>query len=590
MHSNEKGEFFFRRNQPDQSSSVSCIGRQYNMARSVENPFKKEGRPKWVYYAGTIGIVSLLIFVFIFGGAGTETLTTNNGSSLLKSKTVIDAKKTENIKPPPENKIQQIDRLKQLRGEDDAAADGIVKDKGEDDDDGDGDGDNEEEEEEEEENGDDQEGENEDENGDDQEEDESESESEDDEDVDEDDDVDKEVFPLLKQDEYLQWLRGYYQSLKFKTHEDYHINDKKLNPDMLLKSLRMGCDYIVENQIKDVGNFNYQYNFVTKQMDTSDSPVRQVGALWGLTLCFNRHPTNIRYKKAIEKSFKFFRTHMIDGPIEDSRMIKYPDFDESQSGVNALYGLAIIDYMRTMYDYDMTHVHDVDIPIEELKLQLKGTIKFLKYMQNDDLHFSKEYNFMDQAKSKESSSYYDGETMLCLMKAVKYMDGYDNLIPRIEKAAPIMAKAYTVDAWRKDGHDSDETKGFYQWSSMFFTEYYLAKLDNYEYYGDYVIVLAHWIIHTHGILKRKRNTGYAFEGIISAFEIAESRGHEDALLDLGYTIDEGLYKLGGYVIRYSLYLQCREMYIASHCSFLHLSFDWFITVSFGFAQTFSFSH
>ena len=42
-----------------------------------------------------------------------------------------------------------------------------------------------------------------------------------------------------------------------------------------------------------------------------------------------------------------------------------------------------------------------------------------------------------------------------------------------------------------------------------------------------------------------KNNRYAFEGIISAFKIAEIRGHEDALLDLGYTIDEGLYKLGG---------------------------------------------
>jgi hypothetical protein len=71
-----------------------------------------------------------------------------------------------------------------------------------------------------------------------------------------------------------------------------------------------------------------------------------------------------------------------------------------------------------------------------------------------------------------------------------------------------MAKAYTVDVWRTDRRDSDETKGFYQWSSsMFFTEYYPAKWENYEYYGDYVIVLAHWIIHTQGILNRKRNTG-----------------------------------------------------------------------------------
>jgi UDP-N-acetylmuramoyl-tripeptide--D-alanyl-D-alanine ligase len=79
---------------------------------------------------------------------------------------------------------------------------------------------------------------------------------------------------------------------------------------------------------------------------------------------------------------------------------------------------------------------------------------------------------------------------------------------------------------------------------MFFTEYYHAKWKDYEVYGDYVIVLAHWIIHTHEILWKNRNTGYAYEGIISAYQIAKERGHREAINDFEYTIDEGLYELG----------------------------------------------
>ena len=78
-----------------------------------------------------------------------------------------------------------------------------------------------------------------------------------------------------------------------------------------------------------------------------------------------------------------------------------------------------------------------------------------------------------------------------------------------------------------------------------------------------------------------KNNRYAFEGIISAFKIAEIRGHEDALLDLGYTIDEGLYKLGGYVIRLFTFLQCSvagRCIFLSHRSLIHLSFDWFTTL------------
>ena len=79
-----------------------------------------------------------------------------------------------------------------------------------------------------------------------------------------------------------------------------------------------------------------------------------------------------------------------------------------------------------------------------------------------------------------------------------------------------------------------------------------------------------------------KNNRYAFEGIISAFKIAEIRGHEDALLDLGYTIDEGLYKLGGYVIRYSLFYSVvsrGDVYL-SHRSLIHLIGS--LLLSFGF--------
>jgi uncharacterized membrane protein len=82
-----------------------------------------------------------------------------------------------------------------------------------------------------------------------------------------------------------------------------------------------------------------------------------------------------------------------------------------------------------------------------------------------------------------------------------------------------------------------------------------------------------------------KNNRYAFEGIISAFEIAEIRGHEDEVLDLGYIIDEGLYKLGGYVIRYSLfysvvsrgdvYLRIVHYYIFLLIGSLLLSFEFF---------------
>jgi len=544
------------------------------MPRSVENPFKEKRLPKWIYYV-SIGFVSLMLYLFIFGA--TNNSTTNSSSFFTSTGDSVrrrtnynrngDVIETKNNNNNERNAIPgdiQIDRLKQLNSGDNDD-DRSVEDEESSDESPDYQTENEEEirsgddrmevdvdnndgdSESESESGDEHENENDDDGGSNSNEDEEEEEDE---------------FPLLEtQDEYLRWLRVYYQALKFDKNENSMNKQKQLTQSILSESLQLGCDYIAANQKVDKGNFNYQYNFVTKEMDHSDSPVRQAGALWGMTLCFQSHPTNMKYKRAVERGIQFFQKHMVDGPASirdghdsdsDSRMIKYPHFDESQSGVNALYGLSIIDYIRTMHDNKIKQDDGDDedsskiiINIKDLKIQLKGTINFLTYMQNDDLHFSSGYNLLKGTKSDQSSPYYDGEIMLCLVKAAKYMNGYDTtLIPIIEQVAPILAQAYTVDAWRNDEHDSDKTKGFYQWSSMFFSEYYLAKWNNYEFYGDYVIVLAHWIIHTHGILQRNRNTGYAFEGIISAYEIAKIRRHDDALSDFEYIIDEGLYNLG----------------------------------------------
>lgn len=349
-------------------------------------------------------------------------------------------------------------------------------------------------------------------------------------------------FPPVEQEEYLGWVRSFYDQLEFEPRRNQH----KLTEYMLEESLELGCNYMAMNQKKDTGNFNYQYDFVEQKMDTDDSPVRQAGALWGMTLCFQSRPDSFEYRSSVEKGIAFFRDHTIDGPVPGSQMIKYPDFEESQSGVNALYGLSLIDYIRTIRDNDLPENHNPEdgVMIREIEDQLAMIIKFLKYMQNSDLHFSEAYIFEDEEKSIESSPYYDGETLLCLVKAAKYMEGYEEpLVPIIEEAAPVLAKSYTIDAWRNDEHDSDLTKGFYQWSSMVFTEYYFAEWEDYEFFGDLVLVLAHWIVHTHAILHRNRNTGYAFEGIISAYRIAQSRNHFEALMDLMYTIDTGLSEL-----------------------------------------------
>jgi UDP-N-acetylmuramoyl-tripeptide--D-alanyl-D-alanine ligase len=120
--------------------------------------------------------------------------------------------------------------------------------------------------------------------------------------------------------------------------------------------------------------------------------------------------------------------------------------------------------------------------------------------------------------------------------------GFKNLIPVLDATIPRLAKFYTVDSWRADP-DSNKSKGFFQWSCLAFWEYQRAGWKHSELCQDYVIAMAWWMIHTHRTLNRKRNTGYAYEGIIPAYQVAKKRKDAAAMQDLAYSVDRGLYGL-----------------------------------------------
>ena len=91
--------------------------------------------------------------------------------------------------------------------------------------------------------------------------------------------------------------------------------------------------------------------------------------------------------------------------------------------------------------------------------------------------------------------------------------------------------------------DSDRTKGYYQWASMAWYELATSGWDGADSWGDRLLELADWMVNTHNVSKRSRNTAYAFEGLIPAWEIARQRGDTKRQAALNCVIHEGLAKL-----------------------------------------------
>ena len=306
-------------------------------------------------------------------------------------------------------------------------------------------------------------------------------------------------------------------------------NDEKLSKNILEDSLALGTEFLLNNQ-KEEGNFTYEYDFITQTFSSEDNQVRQAGALWGIALLYQANPTN-ELEDALQKGLDFF-TENSEVPSENpdgGLYIAYPSDKAGSSGTMALVSLALIDYLSTNPNAGAIY-----------EQQLEDYLAFILSLRKDDGHFYGDYEFETGFGFGESSPYSDGEILLTLIKAAKTMnhEEYEDII--IESAA-VMYEDYVEIALEKDP-DSDTSKGFFQWGIMSFYELYTSKWKDKDY-ANWSIDLAYWMIDVHKTLSRTRNTAYAYEGIISAWEIARLTGDNEAQEYFGSVIDEGIYKL-----------------------------------------------
>lgn len=305
----------------------------------------------------------------------------------------------------------------------------------------------------------------------------------------------------------------------------------RLTRETLEKSLELGAHYLLANQ-KPEGNFNYQYDFVTKKMDADDNQVRQAGALWGLAAIWRDRPSD-ELLAGLRKGFGFFFDNT--RTMDDGRAyIAYPGATRCETGTVALVTLAITDALRGSAPLP-------DDLRETMIARRDGYVKFLRRMQRGSGRFSKSYNLLTKTRSAVTSPYFDGEALLALAKVARDTKDWE-LAQVVAGAARACAEYYTVEQWAKD-RDSDKTKGFYQWGSMAFREYVDAGWLHGDIYENTALTLGWWQVHTHRVLHRTRNTAYAFEGLVSAYALAKKAGDTAAQNDLGYAIDKGLYEL-----------------------------------------------
>jgi hypothetical protein len=308
--------------------------------------------------------------------------------------------------------------------------------------------------------------------------------------------------------------------------------ERELSKQELSRSLDLARRFLLTHQ-KPAGNFNYEYDYSSKTFSPDDNDVRQAGALWGISLLLHdRHSPELQ--QAVERGLGFFEEHSRRAK-GGRRCVVYPGVEQGGTGTIALVALAHIEYLRAL------PAGQDDAARTGYRERLTEYLKQLEAGLREDGVWYGDYDSKNCRVGGEPSSYADGEALLALVKAAKYL-GYKELEPTILRAAAAGRKRNIEEALAAHP-DSDTTKGYYQWSSMAFYEMVTSDLANVQSYGETLLRLADWMIDEHDTLWRFRNTGYAYEGIIHAYAYAKQRGDDARVKKYGCVIDVGLSRL-----------------------------------------------
>lgn len=307
------------------------------------------------------------------------------------------------------------------------------------------------------------------------------------------------------------------------------VIDRRLSPALLDKSLELGRRFLLANQTSR-GNFRYAFNGETGEIIGQDNQVRQAGALWGLALVHRALPSE-ESEQAVRRGLEFYRL-CSSTTREGAAFIEYPGGFEGETGMVALVALAALEFLEAADEA-------ADVALE--RRQLEGYLQFLLAMRRTDGHFHREYRWGSGLGIGLPSPYFDGEALLALVRASHFTEREALRAPLME-SAEAMHRAYVVEARRAES-DSDLTKGFFQWGMLAQFEMVDAGWPGTEDYPERVIEMAHWMIDTHRMLERKRNTAYAVEGLVCAWELARRTGDTRSQARIGAAIDEALYQL-----------------------------------------------
>lgn len=298
--------------------------------------------------------------------------------------------------------------------------------------------------------------------------------------------------------------------------------------DDLNLGIRLVSEFLVRSQ-QPAGNFRYEYDWLSHSENNDVSPVRQAGTLWGLSL-LHVDDAKLGLMPNIRKGLQYFKKNSVEFP-GGVRMMAYPGQKNQKIGSVALLALSHIEVLRRPEALESAAEK------QELKAHLAGYLRAILGALNSKHRFHRSYHGDTGKHYGPTTPFYDGECLLALVKAAKYL-GHDYLWPHIKKAAEA--------GWREiimHGKRITTGEGYYHWAAMAWYEL-MGTHDHPEFakYGHRLLLYTDHVLDRRLVLNRSI-AAHNFEGLIPGYVTAVHQGDPKMEKRLACVIRKGMQPL-----------------------------------------------
>ncbi|ORB22145.1 ATP-grasp fold amidoligase family protein [Mycolicibacterium monacense] len=291
--------------------------------------------------------------------------------------------------------------------------------------------------------------------------------------------------------------------------------------------IALGGRYLLAAQ-RAGGDFLYEVDWVSGAESPDDSAVCQAGATWGMALLY-RETGDLAYRAALDRSLARWLAEARVG--EGRQWLGQGGARSGRLGSVALVGLALLECLS-----GPTGSADPTVAREALG----ALCAFVEDARLPGGGFRGAFDPESGVHSGSADPYSSGEALLLLART-----GLELGVPdRVTRVLGWAEEDYDMFVAKPLAAEPDPalTKGYFQWSAMSWFALADAGFAP-EVWGRRLVEQALWMVDVHRTLTRTRNTGYAYEGIVPAWEWARRTGDDDTARRLACVIHQGLRKL-----------------------------------------------